>query len=236
VKNLKRTLILVLAVSLIIAGVAMATVVSTKHDMRAIVTGIDGRSITATGSLTTQVCVFCHHPHRGTSTLAGSVLLWNINDNAQTYATYSSPTTNATDIGGNVGTDDAAKYTLLCMGCHDGGGASNTFIRSAADGALGTAPDLLTGNTNLGSTLEDDHPVDFVYPSTAIAADGLTDIKIAAGGQVVGNVGSTTYPLYIGTMQCATCHNVHNGDSSGVQFMRGNNIIANSEICRDCHA
>ncbi len=38
-------------------------------------------------------------------------------------------------------------------------------------------------------------------------------------------------------MQCATCHDVHNGQSPKVQFMRGgtNDVITDSAICRDCH-
>jgi hypothetical protein len=236
---MKRTLILVIAVSLIIAGVAMATVVSTKHDMRNLGT-IAGRTISAgfgAATATSQVCVFCHHPHRGSSSLAGSVLLWNINDSNKTYTTYSSPTTNASGIGGDVDANaDASKYTLLCMGCHDGAAAANTFIRPAVDGTLGTVPAFGDVASNLSSTLQDDHPVDFTYPTVA-NADGLTDIRLNNGGVVDGTPSTVEYPLYEGTMQCATCHDVHNGGSPLVQFMRGGttNIIASSAICIDCH-
>lgn len=229
---MKKTIILVLAVSLIIAGVAMATVVSSKHDMRENQAAFD-YGVRSVGSTTSQVCVFCHHPHSGST--IGTVLLWNINDVDKTYATYSSPTTNASGMGGDLTVaDDNARYSLLCMGCHDGG-ASNAFVRATVDGDLGAVPSFGTISANLGSTLADDHPVDFTYP-TATAA-GLEDINVAVGGQVVGTVSgsSVTYPLYGGTMQCATCHNVHAGETSDVQFMRGQNIIADSAICRDCH-
>jgi predicted CXXCH cytochrome family protein len=234
VKKLKKTLIIVLALSLLVAGIAVASVVSSKHDMRDFA-GAPGRTISADGATTTQVCVFCHHPHRGTVAGISSVLLWNINDAAKDYPTYASPSTNSTNIGGNVTSVPAAQYTLLCMGCHDGGGVSNTFAVDTTDGTIKTGvtfPDLGTDTANLGSTLAEDHPVDFDYP-TSDGAAGLTDIQIATGEGVVGFSSGTTYPLYSQTMQCATCHDVHNGTQAGLQFMRG--AVANSQICIDCH-
>ena len=84
------------------------------------------------------------------------------------------------------------------------------------------------------ATFEDDHPVDFTYP-TAFAA-GLDDIKLAVGDSVTGQQSSSDYPLVNGSMQCSTCHNVHDPGSAigtGIQFLRG--PIADSEMCRDCH-
>lgn len=227
---MKKVIILTLAISLIVAGIAFATVISSKHDMRAsLVMGAQfGRTITAANSVTTQVCVFCHHPHRGSSSVA-TTLLWNINAAVASFTTYTSVTMNATDGGDSLtpGATSGSNYSLLCMGCHDGGGVSNTFVKGqAADGSLGSFPNLKTGIANLGSSLSDDHPVDFTYPTT-----GLGDIQGKVGDTV-----ATIYPLYSGTMQCATCHDVHNGTSRLVEFMRGStDIITDSKICRDCH-
>jgi hypothetical protein len=224
---MKKTLIIVLALSLVLAGIAVATVVSSKHDMRANVT-VSGRTISSAGSTTSQVCVFCHHPHRGTNALVTSVLLWNISDGGNSYATYDSPETNIVTINGSDVTDATS---LLCMGCHDGG-ANNAYIQKTADGTLGAVP-LFAGSSdaaNLGTTLADDHPIEFTYP-TAWAA-GLDDIQLGDGTIVTG-AGGQSYPLFSGTMQCATCHAVHDPGTAGVQFMRG--PIADSEICIDCH-
>jgi predicted CXXCH cytochrome family protein len=226
VKKLKKTLIIVLAISLLVGGIAVASVVSSKHDMRGLIDVGNGRTITSVGATTTQVCVFCHHPHRGASSAVSSVLLWNISDANKSYATYTSPSMNSTNVGGDVGSDDNAQYTLLCMGCHDGGGSSNAYVQTTVDGSLGTVADLGGNISNLGSTLADDHPVDFTYPTSA--GVGLTDIQLAASGVV-----DLKYPLYGGTMQCATCHDVHNGTQAGLQFMRAS--VTNSQICIDCH-
>ena len=234
---MKKVLILAVALSLIIVGASVASVVSSKHDFRDASLFGSGVGAKAVGATTSQVCVFCHHPHRGAATGVSTVLLWNISAAAGSYATYSSPTTNATGIGSTLSSasDSSAMYSLLCMGCHDGAGSSNSFIRTTVDGVLGTVP-VPAGNANLGTTLTDDHPVNFQYP-TATAA-GLEDINVTiTNGKVDG-----TYPLFNDgagnpTMQCATCHDVHNGGSARVQFMRGGtaDVITNSKICRDCH-
>jgi len=246
---MKKVLILTLAISLIVAGIALATVVSTKHDMRP---GSSPTGAKATGATTSQVCVFCHHPHRGQNAVVSAALLWNISDASTIYQTYAATST-ITSIGiqnpgDNVGAQDStltpSVYTLLCMGCHDGGGSTNSFIRGTVDGTLGSFP-TLTGLPNLGSTLGDDHPVDFVYPASA------GDVKPASGSDVIGNLTSVVYPLFSNgaasnqyTMQCATCHDVHNGQSLNVQFMRdklaggstyAGGVIVNSRICVDCH-
>ena len=236
---MKKVLALSVVLCLIVAGVALATVVSSKHDMRPATLG----AYKAVGAATSQVCVFCHHPHRGASTVS-TVLLWNISDTANTYNTYGpTPTSGngaAGTIGGQTGTNTETQYTLLCLGCHDGAGATNSWVQpNAADGTLGSMV-AVGGAANLGSTLEDDHPVDFLYTDAYGAGykgSGAGDIKPNTGNFVIGAVTSTSYPLFSTTMQCATCHDVHNGQSPLVQFMRGGstNVIANSGICRDCH-
>ncbi len=258
---MKKTIILALAISMVIAGVAMASVVSSKHDMRYIAlpgTALANRITAGPTEMTSQVCVFCHHPHRGaTSNGVTNTLLWNINAAAHNYPVYANTATldYATHADGyTVGTDtgEDARYTLLCLGCHDGttAVASNSFIRTAADGSLGAFPDLTQTNTsdngaaNLGTTLADDHPVDFTYPTLRAGSD--TDVNIVVtGGKVDGEADGiqVLYPLFGGTMQCATCHDVHNGSSPHVEFMRGLNpadmseqdVITSSKICRDCH-
>lgn len=252
---MKKVLVLTLAISLIVAGIAFATVLSTKHDMR----GGSSSGQKYSGTSTTQVCVFCHHPHRGANSGVSNALLWNVSDGNKTYDTYAKTSTiNSTGIDGNfVNTTNPntseSVYTLLCMGCHDGGGSSNSRVTDTEDGGLGTIVNLGILTANLGSTLGDDHPVDFAYPRTAYVFAG-SDIKNADADTSLGTTyvvsGSTTgvkYPLFgnveggtTGTMQCATCHDVHNGQSggaTGIQFMRGGttDVIANSGICRDCH-
>lgn len=256
---MKKILVLTLALSLIVAGIALATVVSTKHDMRPGSSPGTLATSKVAGSTTTQVCVFCHHPHRGVGGTQDA-LLWNISDAAQTYATYAKTSTitavGIANPGDNVGvavTNQASPFTLLCMGCHDGQDASNSFVAQPGDGTIGAMSglDLAAAGGSLGTTLADDHPVDFVYPTTnagdlkiSTTAAGPTSVAIA------GNITTALYPLFGDaspgnyTMQCATCHDVHNGTQQGLQFMRDKDaagaavaggVIQQSRICRDCH-
>lgn len=221
---MKRVLAFAMALTMLASAIAMATVVSSKHDMRSTV---PGKTIFAANSTTQQVCVYCHHPHRGESDV-DPALLWNISDANKSYITYSSPTANSAGMGGMLSED--AESTMLCMGCHDGSVGENSFVRDmVADGYLGDFPDLSSSTANFAD-LETEHPVDFVYPLNQ------PGIQPPTGDFVVGYYSSTMYPLYEGTMQCGTCHDVHNGGvHSPVQFIRGDDTIANSVICRDCH-
>ena len=242
---MKKVFILVLALSLLIAGAVYATIVGSKHDMRQIINN-EG---------TTQVCVYCHHPHRGvdsTNTIATGTLLWNMKPGVTTFssfATYASASMNATtskfsDFGSASGNQ---LYSLYCLACHDGDTSCNALVRQPKDGVAGTlsqiGTDILGHQADIvnssGNDLTNDHPVNFNYTT-----DNDGGIKAYSGtgssAVVIGNITMTTYPLYGGTMQCATCHDVHNGTESakdnGIQFMRGTTaIITGSTICRDCH-
>src|ERR1051326_4728424 len=79
------------------------TVLATKHDLSVAGSG------TIKATIESEVCFFCHTPHRGT----GQTPLWNHTLSSVTYTPYSSSTAKAT-IGQPTG---ASK---LCLSCHDG--------------------------------------------------------------------------------------------------------------------
>lgn len=231
---MKKVLILTLAISLVVAGIAMATVLSSKHDMR----------FKGTGATTTQICVFCHHPHRGTTTTGTlTTLLWNINTpSTASFATYNSPTAT---LGGdnNLGTGAETQYSRACMTCHDGAVANNEYIKGTKEPSASLGSLTISDTTsNLGVTLADDHPVDFTY-TNGVNGDIKAQTGTGESAKVVGNITAVDYPLYSETMQCATCHDVHRGQSVGIQFMRelagatpySGGVIIESRICRDCH-
>jgi hypothetical protein len=157
------------------------------------------------------------------------------------FSTYTSASINATDLGDTLGTSGNASFSYLCMACHDGTvGGDAELIRDPLDGTGGSGFSF-TGaadQANLGTTLADDHPVDFDY-TAAEAVDGGLKAADGTSGNIIAD--GVTYPLFNNTMQCATCHNVHNGSDSetdnAIQFMRGlgTNVITNSKICTDCH-
>ncbi len=238
-KALILTLVMVFAFAALIVGNAEATVEDTWHDF-----STNSWTWTALGdgdlldTETTQTCVFCHHPHRtaGGGTIFTNMVLWNQVEQDATYATYNSTTSstiNGTAFDITNSGDSARSY--LCMACHDGDIATDSLVAAPGDGSnidlvynLGTL-----GVGDLGTTLEDDHPVNITYANLVGGNndDGLSDV-------VVDGVIAGLYPLFNNTLQCATCHDVHDGDSTastGVQFMRGNTWEANSKICVDCH-
>jgi hypothetical protein len=254
---MKKAMILALAMAVVFVGVALFTgtsqhptgiafaqVAGTLHDL-----STDGKSDASMGS-TKQVCVFCHHPHVGDSSYSN--LLWNYNastadiDVYNGYATNNmngSSTINGADDRLSGGGDGASRRSWLCMSCHDGTIGGDTLIKipgdaGTTDPTLGVVAGFAADGANLGTNLQDDHPVNITYANTV--DQGLSqDMQNTI---VIGK-----YPLYknsggLLTVQCATCHNVHAGrlnpslnDSAdtAIEFMRGSTVA--SAICTDCH-
>jgi hypothetical protein len=242
---MKKVILIVLAISLVAAGAAFASVVGSLHDLGT--GGADG-DVAATG--TGQVCVFCHHPHRGPVANLTTAILWNITDWDDTaFPVYDNTgnTMNAAPIGDVVNDGSANAYaSYFCMACHDGTVSANALVRPPRDGS-NTSAYTLDPVTNLGTTLEDDHPVNFVYAAASGPDNEIRDINHALNK--TGLTTPTDYPLFNGdtTMQCATCHDVHRGGLNAgtcdvsdayscdpnIEFMLETTI--NSAICIDCH-
>lgn len=238
---MKKVIILTVALILVIAGIAMATVVGSKHDMTRADIANGHISDGVTSGRTNQVCVFCHHPHMTGVTAANANALWNRTDTGtKTYLTYGSATMNASAGSGDaLGT---ARYSRMCLSCHDSGIALTVVTKSpgAFIGGAYISNSLASGNqANIAGdtgSLENDHPIDFDYS----LSDDEVGIKAqASDSSVIGNMSSYNYPLYSGAMQCPTCHDVHDNTlSAGIQFMRGgstSDLLASSTMCRDCH-
>ena len=167
------------------------SIVGTPHDF------------SARGWGSTQICIFCHTPHNGTTNLPAP--LWNHAVTASTFTLYSSSTLNAI-----VG--QPAENSKLCLSCHDGTVAIDSF-----GGRTGT--NFMTGSALLGANLSNDHPVSLTYDAALVAADGGLKTPPA------------DLPLFSSKVECATCHNVHN-NSLG-DFLRASN--AASGLCLKCH-
>lgn len=175
-----------------------------------------------------DLCVFCHTPH-GSDTSA-SVPLWNRALDATpgtTYTTYDQLGTSTLD--GQVLA--VGSVSLACLSCHDGTQALDSVINAPGSGGFNPAGARIAGSgltgprvnaatgilnpniiTNLGTDLQDDHPVgvqyggftpagaagqidaDFVVPSTAtrtLAGGTTTNIWwVDTAGVTVGGVTS----------------------------------------------
>jgi predicted CXXCH cytochrome family protein len=183
------------------------TILASKHDLSASGPG----TIRATAE--SDVCGFCHTPHRGT----GETPLWNHAMSTASYIPYSSSTTKAV-IGQPTG---ASK---LCLSCHDGTVALGMVIsRASAIQMQGGVTTMPVGPGNLGTDLSDDHPISFTYNNALASANGelrdpatLTDkVRLDHDQQ----------------MQCTSCHDPH--DNRFGKFLVKEN--AASALCVTCH-
>ena len=206
---------------------AAATVVGSRHDLR--VTG----GGTPTGNGLVEVCATCHTPHQAAAA-AGQDPLWNHTGTATTaFGVYASPTFNGASTITNIGgaAMGAQSVSMLCMSCHDGTVSvlsmynppnSGTPTVTGVAGRISATGQIIS-NANMGTSLVDDHPVNFTYNTALATADGgLVD---PAGSATVTNL------LIAGMVQCSSCHDVH--DPTFVPFLRSTNVA--SALCLTCH-
>jgi len=162
--------------------------------------------------------------------------------------------------GGAAANPGAAVVSNLCLSCHDGTIGMNTVIntsgttytqnaslKSVHSGTVYPAgsPVYIYSGLQVGTTpatvgLRDDHPINFTYDSTLTAqvVNLVTPTAIGSATYTTGVVsGGVTLPLFTYTggmansMQCSTCHEVH--DPTNTPFLR----MANTEsaLCLACH-
>lgn len=206
-------------------GALAAGITGTKHDLS--VTG--GGTIKSSDQ--TEICIFCHTPHDAIKN--NNIPLWNHTlSAATTYGVYTSPTLDATDqqdLGGVNATN--AAVSNLCLSCHDGTIAVNSFNNPSNARPVTTmvgAIANITGAANLGSgadALKNDHPVNFTYnPGTGVGLDST----------LVATASLTGVKLYSNKVQCASCHDPHtSADPTGKAFLR---VSMNaSTLCFACH-
>jgi len=231
---MKRTLLhLFLIAAVLICSTSLAaaqsSVVDTKHNLSS-TAGAD--QITDKSTNEDQICVFCHTPHQASP----AAPLWNhTQSSTASYGVYTSATLDAsdvTDIGG--GTD----VSNLCMSCHDGTVGVNDLGNPAND--TGANPTMGSGNeldasgriasgrpTNMGSSLTDDHPVNFTYDAALATADG----ELVTPDSSAYVDAAHTVPLFSGKVQCASCHDPHNNTNE--PFLTKANT--GSQLCSTCH-
>lgn len=258
----RYAILLSLLVGLFIASTASAqyshikNIVNSSHDMSST------SAATIKAKSNTQICYYCHTPHQDLSnsdtavTMApnGQTPLWNhYLSSKATYGVYSSPSFNAmgtdiADLGG--ATPGSAAVSNLCLSCHDGTVGVNTLFKGQYSAGNHVSPDfgsgtnvavLMPSDTQVGSNtlgLSDIHPINFTYDATLAAKSvSLVTPTTATGGVGGTRTGVNTssgkfLPLFAGKMQCATCHDVHDGTTFR-PFLRAS--TTGSELCMGCH-
>ncbi|MCP4592946.1 MAG: cytochrome c3 family protein [bacterium] len=220
-----KRIALIACLAIFVASLAGAqTVVGSKHDLSAAL------------PVSQRVCVFCHTPHQPEGPPQINYYpLWNHElSTVAAYGTYDSGTFDAgtggaalntiADIGGGTAVSN------LCMSCHDDTVGVGTLYNdpniAAGEETPTNAATLIsaigTGSANMGTDLTNDHPVNFTYDNALFLADT----------ELVDPTNAAVAPLLIaGTVQCSSCHDVH--DPTFLPFLVASN--ANSALCLTCH-
>jgi predicted CXXCH cytochrome family protein len=223
---MKKLLVVVMVIAIaLVSSVAMASIVSTKHNLSSGGTG----SYT---SNTSEICVFCHTPHNADVTKGP---LWNRSAIDRTYAMYSIQTPSGQTLTSNA----LSTASKGCMSCHDGGTALASILNQpggtggVAVTVNNSAATLLSGYANVGggsnTDLSNDHPVTVQYDTARASLRGLT-INTSAVTKISGTNtvnGSATSRVY-----CESCHDVH-GVTGVASFLRMTNV--SSQLCLACH-
>ncbi len=240
--------------------IAFAGVQSSKHDLSVSGSPPWGQNYTDQwGNYVTEPCVFCHTPHQGPNPPTNT-LLWNRNLPTGSYSMYGPSATMDATVPAEPNT--ASK---LCLSCHDGISAMNVVYNTPGPGSyyvFGVSAgdyDQLSdvyypGNpftwypgVNIGEgvnpgdpvTLSNDHPVSIQYRN-----DLDTELRppTTVGSRTWVINGSIRLPLYgpsPGTVECSSCHDVHNTvdypgkGTTEVFFLRSSN--EGSQLCMTCH-
>ncbi len=225
-----KSFLMITALTMALCATAAAqSIVGTAHDLSATGPGVHTNS--------KQVCVFCHTPHQA-ATASTQYPLWNhtLSSNAS-YGVYSSSSMNALPTDIEAGVAGSAEASNLCMSCHDGTVAVHamwnppnevTSVTITAGGNVGS-DGKITGDPMVGTSLGDDHPINFTYDSGLATLD--TELVIPASVSWVD--AGHTVPLFGGKVQCASCHDAHKNIAGQEPFLVKSND--QSALCRTCH-
>ncbi len=191
---------------LLAAGVAGAQITGSDHDFSG-----------QTWSNQT-ICLPCHTTHDGVTSFVAP--LWNHEVTASTFTMYESDT-----LDGQVDVQPA-DVSKACLSCHDGTVALENF------GGNTSGNTYVTGGALVGTDLSNDHPISVTY-SAGTGAGQDPELNPTSSTYADGTIADY---LFANKVECATCHDVHNGGAVG-----GNPSLlvedpAGSVMCIRCHA
>lgn len=180
-----------------------------------------------------EICRVCHvpHDHSKATKYFETGLLWNHALSEATYTMYDSAWSETLDNAQSPQPDGTAK---LCLGCHDGTVAIDTFDKYEGgavfidqfDGGGFKVPGFSDDGGNLD--LRGGHPLSIKYDDVD---GGLAPITNA-----MGTSGTIEDVLDNGKVQCSSCHDVHDQESvAGTHLLRVSTKTPASGLCLTCH-
>jgi hypothetical protein len=193
------------------AHAAAGDMVDSAHDLQGEIASLN------------DVCSVCHLPHANTVAGANGGMLWN--HELSTISSYTIYTSDLT-TGGQPG-----PVSQLCLSCHDGTVAVDSFFGGSA-----SIESFTYGGTAFGSSLADDHPIGMSYSEARSEMALLSGTATWNSSETPGTVQDMVFGAS-DLVECASCHDVHNTQSSnsalGEGLLRVDNT--NSGLCTTCH-
>lgn len=169
-----------------------------------------GHDFSGSGWSGGEICIVCHTPHNADSTVPNAPL-WNHEVTASTFTLYNSPTM-------DVAPEQPGQNSRLCLSCHDGTVALDSF-----GGGSGT--NFISGPANLTTDLTDDHPI-------SVEFDHSTILGCPSSVCMNCHFVDREVPFYNRKVECASCHEPHN-DTAEPNMLR--KTMAGSALCLHCH-
>lgn len=191
-----NTVLMSAAVALLASG-ASAQIVGSAHDFS---------SMAWSGG---EICKPCHTPHFAKPDLPR---LWNHEMSTASYTMHEGP----------GGQDDMDERSRLCLGCHDG-----TVALDSYGGMTGTS--YMPASANLGTDFTNDHPVgsDAIYPDTSTRFRPPSSLPSSMRLRPWTDSNGVTRNV----VSCGTCHTAHN---RGFPHLLNISNSA-SALCLACH-
>lgn len=204
-------------------------------------------------------CIFCHAPHNtmrlspanggpgvGSAPQAPDdfdyLPLWNheLTDNAGLYTMYQNgpgaPTVGDKASQAIQNTMTPGGSSLLCLSCHDGSVAVNSYGNtsqpdaSQSGGGATIDPAYQIGKDNY---LGNHHPIGFNYDDVQASDEEIRPADSAQMGDA-GTVRDHLLGAGNTQMECGTCHSVHNTGNTGESLLWRSDT--DSRLCLTCHA
>jgi predicted CXXCH cytochrome family protein len=164
-----------------------------------------------------QICLPCHAPHFAPSD--DNAPLWNHELSTATYTLYSSGSLEATP-------GQPRGISKLCLSCHDGTVAIDSF-----GGQTGSR--FIDGDVDFGTDLSDHHPVSFIFDDALAIQDGQLFPPSTTPSGIAGANGTIqTDMLSTNSVECSSCHDVHNAFNQEDLLVKSND---GSALCMTCH-
>lgn len=192
-----------------------------------------------------EICRTCHVPHdHGAVRYGNQGILWNHELTTKTNWQMYGTDPNMINFMDAAAPTDPMGVSKLCLGCHDGVTAINSYDgKLPADVGYGsgttyTMDDYDSGFTigNTAASLTNNHPISITY-------ENGTDLQLHDPATATMANGDTVDSLLDrGRLECSTCHDVHNRESvPGTHLLRestkgadGTGVGA-SDLCFVCH-